>query len=172
MKALVLSAALSAAVFFGTISAAGASWHYDTTYRDLLRPNGQPRGNAAYQADLDFCGRQTHVTDKFAPDRPAFKQCMLSRNWRWVSTKVVQDPPAASQRRGETYGGLKPVRVYPEPHLMNGRRRFHEARRLSSGFPRHFTQLLHPILTTTRSGSCTHAGPFNDGADAIANGAI
>jgi hypothetical protein len=114
MKALVLSAALSAALF-GTITAANASWHYDMTYRDLLRPNGQPRGDAAYQADLAFCGRQTHVTNKFAPDSAAFKQCMLGRNWRWVSTKVVQDPPAASQQRYQTYDGLKPVRVYPDP---------------------------------------------------------
>jgi hypothetical protein len=114
MKALVLCAALSAALF-GRVSAASASWHYDTTCRDLVRLNGQPRGDAAYQSDPDFCGRQTHATNKFAPDSAAFKQCMLGRNWRWVSTKMVQDPPAVSQRRYETYNGLEPVRVHPDP---------------------------------------------------------
>jgi len=41
---------LVSSAFFGTITAANASWHYDMTYRDLLRPNGQPRGDGAYQA--------------------------------------------------------------------------------------------------------------------------
>jgi hypothetical protein len=110
MKALIISAAL-----LGTISAAHASWHYEMTYRDLVRPNGQPRGDAAYQTDLDFCGRQTHLTDTFAPDSAAFKQCMLGRNWRWVGTKAVQDPPSPPQRYFDAYHGLKPVRVYPDP---------------------------------------------------------
>jgi hypothetical protein len=62
MRALVMCAAL-----VGTISAAHADWHYETTYRDLVRPNGQPRSDAVYQADLDVCGRQTHVKSTLAP---------------------------------------------------------------------------------------------------------
>jgi hypothetical protein len=109
MKALIISVAL-----LGTISAAHADWHYETTYRDLVRPNGQPRSAGVYQSDLDFCSRETHVTSKLAPDSAAFKQCMLSRNWRWVSQRVVQTPSAASPQRFGS-NGLEPVRVYPDP---------------------------------------------------------
>jgi hypothetical protein len=31
-------------------------------------------------------------------DTPAFKQCMLSRGYRYEYTKVVQDPPTATAR--------------------------------------------------------------------------
>ena len=63
MKTLIIAVAL-----VGAISAAHADWHYETTYRDLVRPNGQPRSEAAYQADLDFCSSETHVTSKLAAD--------------------------------------------------------------------------------------------------------
>jgi hypothetical protein len=109
MRTPVICAAL-----VGTISVAHADWHYETTYRDLVRPNGQPRSDAVYQSDLDFCSRQTHVKSKLAPDTAAFKRCMLGRNWRWVNTHVVQTPPAAPR---QSFGSdrLKPVRVYPDP---------------------------------------------------------
>jgi hypothetical protein len=109
MKTLIIAVAL-----VGAISAAHADWHYETTYRDLVRPHGQPRSEAAYQADLDFCSSETHVTSKLAADTASFKQCMLGRNWRWVNTRVVQTRSAAPQQ-GFGSDRLKPVRVYPDP---------------------------------------------------------
>jgi hypothetical protein len=63
------------------------------TYYDLVRPNGQPRSDAIFDADLDFCYGQTGASRSSA-DTPAFKQCMLGRKWRWESVQTVRDPSA------------------------------------------------------------------------------
>jgi hypothetical protein len=47
-------------------------------YYDLVRPNGQPRSDAVFQADLTYCYGQTGA-DRNAHDTPALKQCMLGR---------------------------------------------------------------------------------------------
>jgi hypothetical protein len=54
MKSAIIACALLLA---GTFAA--QAYHYETTYNDLVRPNGQPRGDATYNADLNFCYRQT-----------------------------------------------------------------------------------------------------------------
>jgi hypothetical protein len=54
-----------------------------TMYKDLVRPNGQKRSAAAYQADVDACYRQTGGTP-YLPDSAAMKKCMLSHGYRFV----------------------------------------------------------------------------------------
>jgi hypothetical protein len=75
---------------------AQATTHYEMTYHDMIRPNGQPRSDATYNAALDVCYRQTGEAreDK---DGPAFKACMKQQGYRYVSTRLVRDkasPPA------------------------------------------------------------------------------
>jgi hypothetical protein len=63
--------------------------HSEDTYYDLLRPNGQPRSDAIFQADINFCYAETGAS-RNQRDTPAFKQCMLSRKWRWESVQTVR----------------------------------------------------------------------------------
>jgi len=72
------------------------------TYYDLVRPNGQPRSDAIFNADLDFCYRQTSAS-RYAQDTPAFKQCMLSRKWQWQSVRTTRSP---SQRRRDFFDDM------------------------------------------------------------------
>ena len=75
--------------------------HSNDTYYDLVRPNGHPRSDAIFQTDLKFCYRQTG-SSRFQQDSAAFKNCMLSRQWRWESVQPVRDP-ARSKRRPDCF---------------------------------------------------------------------
>jgi hypothetical protein len=89
MKKLILAAAFALV----SLSPALASSHYETTYHDNIRPNGHPRSDAIYNAALDACYSQTGLA-RDAKDTPAFRDCMATHDYRWVSTKLVQDPPS------------------------------------------------------------------------------
>jgi hypothetical protein len=62
------------------------------TYYDLVRPNGHPRSDAAFDAGPNFCYGQTGDSRYGLGDSPAFKQCMLGRKWRWESVSIVRSP--------------------------------------------------------------------------------
>jgi hypothetical protein len=66
-------------------------------YYDLVRPNGQARSDAIFQADLNYCYGQTG-TNPNAHDTPSMKQCMLGRQWQWtdLSPSTWQGPPPDS----------------------------------------------------------------------------
>ena len=68
-------------------AAARADQTVTESYRDLIRPHGHPRGAAVSQAALDFCYGQTGDFRGLA-DTPAFKQCMLTRGYRWQRTQI------------------------------------------------------------------------------------
>jgi hypothetical protein len=85
-RAIIISVILLAGV-----AAARASQTVNEMYRDLIRPHGRPRGAAVSQAALDFCYGQTGDIRGFA-DTPAFKQCMLSRGYRWQRTQIKGKP--------------------------------------------------------------------------------
>jgi hypothetical protein len=74
------------------LSSARADGTVQESYRDLIRPHGHPRSDAIHQADLDYCYSQTGTMRAFA-DTPAFKQCMLTRGYRWQTTRVLGDSP-------------------------------------------------------------------------------
>jgi hypothetical protein len=97
MKRAIIACAL---LLLGTFVA--QAYHSDDTYRDLVRPNGQPRSDAIFNADLNFCYRQTGAS-RMDADTPAFKQCMLSRNWQWQSSRIVGSP---SQRRRDFFDDM------------------------------------------------------------------
>jgi hypothetical protein len=84
MKCAIVACALLLA---GTFAA--QAYHSEDTYYDLVRPNGQPRSDAVFDADLNFCYAQTGAS-RFDSDTPAFKQCMLGRQWRWQSVRTVR----------------------------------------------------------------------------------
>jgi hypothetical protein len=67
---------------------ANAGPHRQMTYRDLIRPHGQPRSDAIYHRSLDDCYSQTGA-DRSLDDTPAFKKCMLAHGYRWLSTRLV-----------------------------------------------------------------------------------
>ncbi len=73
-------------VFLAGVANAGPQ--RQMTYRDLIRPHGQPRSDAIYDRNLDYCYSQTGA-DRTLDDTPAFKKCMLGRGYRWLSTRLV-----------------------------------------------------------------------------------
>ena len=76
---------------------AAQAYHSEDTYTDLVRPNGQPRSDTIFNADLNFCYRQTGAS-RMNADTPAFKQCMLGRQWKWDSAKTVREPSRSKGR--------------------------------------------------------------------------
>jgi hypothetical protein len=79
MKRIIVTAA---ALLLGTVLTAQA--RPVAHYYDLIRPNGHPRSDAIHQADLNLCYRQTGQS-RYSLDGPAFKKCMLSRGYRFLS---------------------------------------------------------------------------------------
>ena len=94
-RKLMLAVAILAA---GMVSSASASTHGETTYYDTIRPHGHPRSLAVYNANLNACYSSSGESRTAVYDTPAFKQCMLTRGYRFEFTKVVQDPPSATSR--------------------------------------------------------------------------
>jgi hypothetical protein len=78
MKRIIITTAL----LLGTVLSAQA--RPVAKYYDLIRPNGHMRSDAVHQADLGFCYAQTGQS-RFSPDGPAFKKCMLTRGYRFLS---------------------------------------------------------------------------------------
>jgi hypothetical protein len=93
MKRAVIACAL---LLSGTFAA--QAYHSDYTYYDLVRPNGHPRSDAIFDADINSCYAQTGSSRY--EDSPAFKRCMLSRKWQWQSTRTVGSP---SKERRDYY---------------------------------------------------------------------
>jgi hypothetical protein len=96
VKAAMKTALILSALLVGFASSAYASSHGETTYRDLIRPHGQPRSDAIYDAAVNGCYAQTHESRTALYDTPAYKACMLQKGYRFLSTKVVQDPVPAT----------------------------------------------------------------------------
>jgi hypothetical protein len=82
--------ALTACALLLSATFAAQAYHSESTYYDLVRPNGHPRSDAIFDADLNFCYAQTGSSRY--EDSPAFKQCMLGRKWRWESVRTVRSP--------------------------------------------------------------------------------
>jgi hypothetical protein len=91
-------AVVAAALIVTSLSPALASSHYEMTYHDTIRPNGHPRSDKIYNAALDYCYRQTGLSRNDA-DTAAFKACMKTRGYRWLSTKLVQDAQSVAPRK-------------------------------------------------------------------------
>jgi hypothetical protein len=102
-RKLMLAAAILAT---GMISSASASSHGESTYYDTIRSHGHPRSDAVYNANVNACYSSSGESRTAVYDSPAFKQCMLSRGYRFEYTKVVQDPPSATSRSvAQSYSG-------------------------------------------------------------------
>jgi hypothetical protein len=74
MKKIIIAAVL---VLGSSLSPALAWQRYDLTFHDTLRPGGHQRSLA---------------TAKAAPTQ-AFKDCMNTQGFRWLSTKLVHSAP-------------------------------------------------------------------------------
>ena len=82
MKRMVLIAAL----LLGT----GLSAHADTvTYHNVLKP---PRNNDQLHEDGYYCDAQIGPDRNGVPTSAAYKQCMLSRGWRYQFVKREPAP--------------------------------------------------------------------------------
>jgi hypothetical protein len=92
-RKLMLAVAILAS---GTVASASASTHGESYYHDTIRPHGHSRGVAVYNANVNACYSSSGESRMAVYDTPAFKQCMLSRGYRFEYTKVVQDPPSAT----------------------------------------------------------------------------
>jgi hypothetical protein len=76
-----------------TLNQAYAS-HSQVNFRDMIRPHGHKRSAAIGNANIEFCYRKTGLT-RYEVDTQAFKDCMMTRGYRWVSTTTASDPPEA-----------------------------------------------------------------------------
>jgi hypothetical protein len=94
-RKLMLAVAILATAM---VSSASASSHGETTYYDTIRPHGHPRSDAVYNAAVNACYSSSGESRMAVYDTPAYKQCMLSRGYRFEFTKVVQDAPSAASR--------------------------------------------------------------------------
>jgi hypothetical protein len=95
MKTTIKTALILSALLVGLAPNAYASSHGETTYRDLIRPHGKPRSDAIYNAAVNGCYAQAHESRTAVYDTPAYKACMLQKGYRFLWTKVVQDPVPA-----------------------------------------------------------------------------
>jgi hypothetical protein len=96
----------------GTV--AGAHATSLDNYRDLIRPHGQKRSDAVFQATLDACYAQTGAS-RFHADTPAFKQCMLGRGFRWTWVRNVPEPRARASEPDTSYDPGPTVVDSPPP---------------------------------------------------------
>jgi hypothetical protein len=77
MKRTILFIALLAAATFGETA--------DTEiYTNVLK---QPRGDDALQADGEYCDQRLGAVQNGATTSAQYRKCMLSRGWRYNSTK-------------------------------------------------------------------------------------
>jgi hypothetical protein len=90
---------IAAAAVLSSLSPALASSHYEVTWHDNIRPGGQPRSQAVLDPATDYCYAQTGLSRDAAATQ-AFKSCMKTRDYRWVSTKLVQDRPSKLSDNG------------------------------------------------------------------------
>jgi len=79
MKRIIVTIAL----LLGTAVAGQAQAVPQIMYKDLIRPSGHKRSDAAHQADVDACYRQTGAS-RYLPDGAAMQKCMLSHGYRLV----------------------------------------------------------------------------------------
>jgi hypothetical protein len=91
-------AIIAAAVVLGSLSPVLASSHYETTWHDNIRPNGHPRSQAISDAAVNFCYDQIGL-DRTVRVAHAFKDCMTTRGYTRVSTRLVQNRPDKSPAR-------------------------------------------------------------------------
>jgi hypothetical protein len=85
-------AVIAATLLLCPLAPAFATTHYEMTWRDMVRPHGHKRSQMVYDADLNTCYDQTGQSRETA-STPGFKTCMKSRGYRWISTRLVRDPP-------------------------------------------------------------------------------
>jgi hypothetical protein len=108
MKRTVIAAVL----LLGTLAAAQAK--PIDTYLDLIRPHGHKRSATVFNADIAACYRQTGA-NRFHHESPAFKQCMLSRGYRWLSVRHVPDPRTRRSEPDTSYYDPGPPASDPQP---------------------------------------------------------
>jgi hypothetical protein len=97
---------IAVAVVLGSLSPALASSHYEFTWHDNIRPGGKPRSDAIFDGVLNGCYGQTGLS-RDVDVTQAFKDCMKTGGYSYVSEKLVQDPPgktASSQNPASRLG--------------------------------------------------------------------
>ena len=98
MKTHTKKVIIAAALVLGFLSPALASSHYEFTWHDNIRPGGQPRSDAIFDGVLNDCYAQTGLS-RDVDVTPAFKDCMTTGGYSYVSEKLVQDPPSKNSPR-------------------------------------------------------------------------
>ncbi len=130
------------ALVLTTLAPAFASSHYETMYRDTIRPHGQPRSQKVYDAALDYCYGQTGLS-RAAADTDAFKACMSGRGYQWKWTKDVPELAAHIAHRPAERRHLYQFRHRKRLPQLRYRRHLHAAERHGELHQRRRSQ-LHP----------------------------
>lgn len=89
---------VTAAFLIASLSPALAS-HYNIAFHDTLRPGGHQRSLAVANAASASCFTQTGTSPEAAPTQ-AYKDCMKAEGFRWLSTRLLKDPPSKQAASG------------------------------------------------------------------------
>jgi hypothetical protein len=104
MKTHMKKVMIAAAIVLGSLSPALASSHSEFTWHDNIRPHGHPRSQSIADAAVNYCYAQTGLSREDDITQ-AFKDCMATRSYTWVSTRLVQNlatkNPASQLAKGE-----------------------------------------------------------------------
>jgi hypothetical protein len=92
MKKVIIAAAL----VLLSLSPAFAAPHRDITFHDTLRPNGHQRSLAVANATANSCFASTGTSREYNPTQ-AFKDCMETHGFRWMSTRDVGNTPSTAR---------------------------------------------------------------------------
>jgi hypothetical protein len=94
-SAKVKQVIIGATIILASFSPALASSHYEFTWHDNIRPNGQPRSDAVFNGTLNGCYAKTGLA-RAANVTQAFKDCMSKGGYSLADTKDVANPPGQS----------------------------------------------------------------------------
>lgn len=82
--------AIASAIVVGSLSPALAA-HYAIRFHDDLGTKAHPRGHAAVESASDACYDQVGLPQN-ADATPAYKACMKTKGYTFISSRVVSDP--------------------------------------------------------------------------------
>jgi len=84
---------IAAALVLGSLSPALATYHHALRFHDDMGVNGRPRSHAVLESASDDCYDQVGLPQN-ADATPAYKACMKTKGYSFISSKIVQGPPA------------------------------------------------------------------------------
>jgi hypothetical protein len=110
---------LASMLLLGAVVNAQAD-HKVFNWHDTIRPGGHKRGDAAFDADVNYCNGVAGVQSTYVT--AAYKACMRGRGYSYQSTKTARDHAPTQTRGGPLYtrnrdGSVTYNRDSPDPNV-------------------------------------------------------